>query len=413
MCRWKTILLILFFTGIKQAIGQTHVQTNWFFQNPSTSSTISLAFASASTSGNLIVVHLDWDKQSVHINTVTDNKGNTYKKINGTTNWNGANYAAELWYAYNITGGAGAITVTAKLTGNTTSFFQIYISEYSGIASSIDPLDQNAVAPGSTAAVSSGAKTTTYANELIYGASIGASGTLTKGAGFTSRSTANQNIIEDKNVAATGSYSTTFTSAGGNWVAQMATFFSSAIILPVNLLSFTGNCNNNQIVLNWTTASENNNDYFTIEESENGSDWKAIGTVNSQGNSPIAQQYSFTTAGTTDEISYFRLRQTDLDGKFIYFNVIQVNNCNTNLSGVNIYPNPTDGRSLNGRINFGVNNETYSIVVYDNLGKAITRYTSIQPQFNLNFPYTLHAGVYFARISSSNFSTTVQFLVKN
>lgn len=412
MCRWKTILLILIFTGIKQVIGQTHVQTNWFFQNPSTSSTISLAFASASTSGNLIVVHLDWDKQSVHINTVTDNKGNTYKKINGTTNWNGANYAAELWYAYNITGGAGAITVTAKLTGNTTSFFQIYISEYSGIASSIDPLDQNAVAPGNTAAVSSGAKTTTYANELIYGASIGASGTLTKGAGFTSRSTANQNIIEDKNVSATGSYSATFTSAGGNWVAQMATFFSSAIILPVNLLSFTGNCNNNQIVLNWTTASENNNDYFTIEESENGSDWNAIGTVNSKGNSSIAQQYSFTTTGTADEISYFRLRQTDLDGKFVYFNVIKVNNCNAVLSGVNIYPNPTDGQSLSGRISLQPN-ATCSIEIYDNMGKKLARFSSVQSEFKISFPYTLHTGVYFARFSSTGYATTIRFLVKN
>jgi hypothetical protein len=412
MCRWKTILLILFFTGIKQVIGQTHVQTNWFFQNPSTSSTISLAFASASTSGNLIVVHLDWDKQSVHINTVTDNKGNTYKKINGTTNWNGANYAAELWYAYNITGGAGAITVTAKLTGNTTSFFQIYISEYSGIASSIDPLDQNAVAPGSTAAVSSGAKTTTYANELIYGASIGASGTLTKGAGFTSRSTANQNIIEDKNVAATGSYSTTFTSAGGNWVAQMATFFSSAIILPVNLLSFTGNCNNNQIVLNWTTASENNNDYFTIEESENGSDWKAIGTVNSKGNSSITQQYSFTTANTTDEISYFRLRQTDLDGKFVYFNVIKVNNCNAVSPGVNIYPNPTNGQSLSGRITLQPY-ETCSIEIYDNTGKKLARFSSVQSEFKISLPYTLHTGIYFARFFTAGASVTTRFVVKN
>ena len=406
------IIFILLFGTIKHSIGQTHVQTGTLYQT-STATTISHAFAAASTTGNLIVVHLDWDGQTRNITAVTDNKGNSYARINGPTNWNGTNYVAELWYAYNITGGGATITVTAKLSGAPTSFSQIYISEYSGIVTT-NPLDQNSVAIGNAAAVSSGAKTTTYNNELIYVASIGASGVLSVGAGFTSRSTANSNIIEDKKAAAVLAYNTIFTSAGGNWVAQMATFIStsSLIILPIDLLSFTGQCNNNNIVLEWATASETNNDYFTIERSEDGTNWSVIGTVKSAGNSSIIQKYSFTADETNNKISYFRLGQTDIDGKFQYFNTIQVNNCYKDLIGLNIYPNPSNGISLFGRINLKANEE-YSIVIFDNLGKIVSRFTSNQPEFTVNFPHILPSGVYYARLSSATFSTAACFLVKH
>ena len=221
-------LLVLFFTAITCSMAQTHIQTNTNFQL-STLPIISCTFAAPSTAGNLIVVHLDWDGQTRSIFSVIDNKGNIYRKINGPTNWDGTNYRSELWYAYDITGGGGNITLIAVLTGAPTSFSQMYISEYSGIISTTDPLDQNSVATGNSGTVSSGSKNTTWSKELIYGASIGASGALTTGAGFTNRSIANQNIIEDKNVTATGSYNAAFTSAGGNWIAQMATFYAAPV----------------------------------------------------------------------------------------------------------------------------------------------------------------------------------------
>jgi hypothetical protein len=408
---YAVLTFILLFSICKTGFGQTHVQTTTLFQT-TTANSISIAFGAASTSGNLIIVHVDWDGQTNNVTAVTDNKGNSYKKINGTTNWDGPNYAAELWYAYNITGGAGAITVKAKLSGNPTSFSQIYISEYSGIVSIADPLDQNAVATGNALAVSSGSKTTTYNNELVYGASIGASGALTKGAGFSLRSGANSNIIEDKNGAAVGSYNASFTSAGGNWVAQMATFIStsSVIVLPIELLSFTGQCNNNQIVLDWTTVSETNNDYFTIERSGDGSDWVTIGTVKSAGNSSANQNYSFTVNKTQNSISYFRLKQTDLDGNFKYFHTIQVNNCMMGITEVNIYPNPSNGLTLSGSINLK-DNQTYSIEIFNNLGMMVSHYSSSQPEFRVNFLHSLTPGVYYARISSASFSTAKSFLV--
>jgi hypothetical protein len=403
------INLLLLFTVLQYGNAQTHVQTTSLFQN-TTSKTISLAFGASSSAGNLIVVHLDWDNQGSTINSVKDNRGNTYYEIIAPTNWNGTNYRAALWYAWNISG--GNTTVTAKLTLNPTSFTQIYISEYSGIVSAADPLDKSSVNKGNTAAVSSGAATTTYNNELIYGAAIGAAGTLSKGAGFAQRSSANQNIIEDKTGVGVGSYSTNFTSAGGNWIAQMASFISvnSLITLPVNLLSFTGKCDHNKIALTWSTASEMNNDYFTVEQSAEGTDWKAIGTKKSQGNSAAAQQYSFIADASAGDFSYFRLKQADADGKSKYSEILRVDNCHTSSAAVNIYPNPSNGISLYGSINLKAN-EAYTIEVFDNLGKMVYHGGSVEPAFAINFPHILPSGIYYARFYSAAFSVVKCILV--
>lgn len=411
MSRPLIIFILLFSVAMEDSYGQTHIQTTTNYQT-TTATTISKAFAASSTSGNLIVVHLDWDGQTRSITTVTDTKGNSYARINGPTNWNGSSYRAELWYAYNITGGGGAITVTATLSGAPTSYSQIYISEYSGIASNINPLDQNSVAAGATGAVSSGARTTNYPNELIYGASIGASGSLSTGAGFTNRSTANQNIIEDKKVASAGSYSASFTSAGGNWIAQMATFISTNSILPVDFSSFTGNCKNNHTVLEWSTASETNNDYFTIEQSEDGINWKSIGTVKSAGNTTIDQNYSYTADIANNPVSFFRIGQTDLDGRSTYSKVIRVNGCVMIVSAINLYPNPSNGTSLHGRIDHP-SNETGAIEIFDALGQMIRRNTISQSEFTIYFPSPLPAGVYYVKISTSTGTSGVTpFLVK-
>ena len=413
MKRHIMIAFILLSGVFKNSFAQVHVQTTTLFQT-TTSKTISLAFGSSSTSGNLIVVHLDWDKQGPSVLAVTDNKGNSYSRISGPTNWDVNNYSAELWYAYNITGGGAPIKVTAQLSAKPASFFQIYISEYSGIISIADPLDKSSVATGSTPAVSSGNATTTYNNELIYGASIGASGTLSTGGGFTNRSTANSNIIEDKKGVATGSYSTNFISAGGNWIAQMATFVTtnSLITLPLRLISFTGKCNDNKIDLEWTTTSEMNNNYFTIERSADGTKWQAVGTVMSAGNSSAVQKYSFTADEATGAVSYFRLKQTDLDGRFNYFDILPVNNCNGQSTGVNIYPNPSNGISLYGKINLKAN-ETYSIEIFDNLGNIVNQSSTDQQAFTVEFPHVLPSGIYYARFTSANFSMVKRFLVQH
>jgi hypothetical protein len=414
MCRPLAITLLLAVT-LSQSLGQTHVQTTTLYQ-VSASNTINLTFGAVSTTHNLIVVHVDWDNQARGIASISDSKGNTYRLINGPTNWNGASYRAILYYAYNIAGGGAPITVTVKLSGAPTSFIQMYLSEYSGVAYTINPLDQNSVATGNAAgpatAISSGAKTTTWGNELIYGISIGAAGLLTTGAGFTTRSAANQNIVEDKTVLTAGSYSANFTSAGGNWIAQMGTFITENAVLPVDLSSFTQQCTNNHVVLDWTTASESNNAYFTIEGSANGSNWTPIGTVKGAGTSSVALNYSYTVPAINDTLFYFRLKQTDLDGRSVYSNVIGAGDCSIATSGVKIFPNPSDGKSLSGNIE-GQAGEACQLEIFDNAGKVLHHGTINRGAFRVGFPQTLPAGVYYARFFSAGSSTVTPFVVKH
>jgi Secretion system C-terminal sorting domain len=182
--------------------------------------------------------------------------------------------------------------------------------------------------------------------------------------------------------------------------------------LSVDLQSFTGNCNHSNIVLNWATSAETNADYFSIEESPDGTDWKVIGTVKSVGNSSITQNYSFTAQAINSASTYFRLKQTDLSGNSAYFKIIQVANCISNETALNIYPNPCNGTSLTGKIGLQ-SNEIYSVDIFDNLGKMVEHFSSVQEQFSLNFSHTLPTGVYYARFSSPGSSMGACFLVRH
>lgn len=113
--------------------------------------------------------------------------------------------------------------------------------------------------------------------------------------------------------------------------------------LPVEFLSFNGYKKDGIVYLNWTTGSEINNDYFSIERSSGGNKWMLIGKVRGSGNSSVALEYSFSDIEPLDESSYYRLSQTDYDGTSQGYRIIRIASSG-NLSGrssvLNINPNP-------------------------------------------------------------------------
>ena len=109
--------------------------------------------------------------------------------------------------------------------------------------------------------------------------------------------------------------------------------------LPIGLLSFNGNCTNQNIVLKWSTATEINKRYYSIERGTDGISWQLVGEVDGQGNSSTLRNYSFTDKEPDNDIFYYRLKQTDADGKYRYFNIIVVKNCIEDLTKSDIYPN--------------------------------------------------------------------------
>jgi len=96
--------------------------------------------------------------------------------------------------------------------------------------------------------------------------------------------------------------------------------------MPVELISFKGEILSTGNSLNWSTASEMNNDYFTLEKSSNGLDFHELTRVNGAGSTSSTMNYSHTDFDRAMRINYYRLSQTDYDGTFEIVGLISLNN---------------------------------------------------------------------------------------
>ncbi len=120
-----------------------------------------------------------------------------------------------------------------------------------------------------------------------------------------------------------GSSAGTTTGIGSIFIPN-ATGFSPWIIvsssgaLPIELTSFDARAQGNAVIIDWVTASEKNNDYFTIERSSDGKNYLPLEEVDGAGNSSKKLSYTTTDQFPLSGTSYYRLKQTDFDGKFSY-----------------------------------------------------------------------------------------------
>jgi hypothetical protein len=114
-------------------------------------------------------------------------------------------------------------------------------------------------------------------------------------------------------------------SASSDGFLGKLTAVCSAIPLPVELISFTGKNHENKNILQWTTATEINNDYFSIQRGYVAEFFETIGTVRGVGNSNVVRDYSFTDESFKNGINYYRLIQTDYDGTATASDIIAVN----------------------------------------------------------------------------------------
>ena len=111
--------------------------------------------------------------------------------------------------------------------------------------------------------------------------------------------------------------------------------------LPIELISFTGFCNDNQATINWKTASEFNSSYYTVEKSTDGQNWRVVNNQVAAGISSEELNYQFVDENTNEDDTYYRLSQFDIDGEFTVYDPIFVS-CNEKSSFIKTYPNPSD-----------------------------------------------------------------------
>lgn len=125
--------------------------------------------------------------------------------------------------------------------------------------------------------------------------------------------------------------------ADGTWYYVPSLQLSIVEPLPIRLVNFEGKLQDNQILLTWKTASEKNNDYFTIEKTLDGNKYEKVGIVKSKGNSFVSNDYLFYDLAIPDEIIYYRLKQTDFDGKASFSKLISVDNRDYENKVVGVY----------------------------------------------------------------------------
>jgi hypothetical protein len=102
--------------------------------------------------------------------------------------------------------------------------------------------------------------------------------------------------------------------------------FCEATSLPIELLYFKGSETQYGNLLEWETASEYNNDYYTIYKSGYPIDWNNITEVDGVGTSSMSHHYSYLDRDLLNDITYYYLRQTDYDGKIKEYQIISIDN---------------------------------------------------------------------------------------
>ncbi len=144
---------------------------------------------------------------------------------------------------------------------------------------------------------------------------------------------------------------------------------ASGTALPVEMLYFEVENKAENVMLSWATVTEINNDFFTIERSQNGIDFKEIGVEKGAGNYSGTLTYQFIDKQALSGISYYRLKQTDFDASFEYTEIKSVNRNEQKVFDVNIYPNPVS-ESLFVSTNSEIDSKTV-LEIYDITGRKV------------------------------------------
>jgi len=283
------------------------------------------------------------------------------------------------------------ITITNSVTLNTN------LTSGSGISGTIDIKSNGTLNGGSTYNVDIKAGgTLLVAGSLILkdltffnGSIVNVSGTITVNGNFDNKNNSNSVIINGSMtvygsfttgngslIAGTGSISipngpvsnsgTVFGITGTNPCLTFPCVVISA--LPIQLVSFYALPLHNFVRLTWSTVSETNNNYFSIERTTDFESVQEVMHINGAGNCSFQMDYSASDTNPLDGISYYRLKQVDFDGQYSYSKWLKI--YFSWQKGLKIIPNPLKGNNLNIIIPQVPTASTH-ISIHDMTGKII------------------------------------------
>lgn len=185
---------------------------------------------------------------------------------------------------------------------------------------------------------------------------------------FADETVAGGGVIGSANTLGSNVYGfSNVTGLNNNIRFTIGTTSMNATPLPIELIDFTATLHDNKVDLNWSTASEKNNNYFTVERSENGLDFEPLSKIKGAVNSKTRLNYSEIDQHPLPATSYYRLKQTDFNGKVTSFEPVTVKNEAPTEDQLIVSPNPSRGSFTITYKNIKTDNTL--IVIRDMAGK--------------------------------------------
>ncbi|WP_281616366.1 T9SS type A sorting domain-containing protein [Flammeovirga sp. SubArs3] len=178
--------------------------------------------------------------------------------------------------------------------------------------------------------------------------------------------------------------------------------------LPVELISFTGTKQGENVVLEWATASEQNSSHFDIQRSTDNRNWDMIGSVEAAGNSNTTLKYSFLDENvpSVQGVVYYRLNQIDLDQQSEIFGPVGIKMSET-TSEVTVYPNPV---AYKEDLNIVTNYDEFEVSIYDAAGKTYF-HKFISSNFT-SIPMNYGTGMLIVEVKGGRETTTEKIIVE-
>lgn len=249
-----------------------------------------------------------------------------------------------------------------------------------------------------------GANINNYSDFYLFGSASASGGTQFNGMENTPSNSNFQNIDDlQYNDASTYHF---VTGSGGT--------------LPVDFQYVKAEKNGNTVKIMWATATELNNDFFTIEKSQDGKNFQAIGTVKGAGDSNTLLTYQFDDKNLSSTTQFYRVKQTDFDGQFDYSDIVSVSDNsqlkenNSIIDILSVVPNPFEDRitvdfelPVAGSVSISLMNMNGLVVASELLEgyEGGNRYT-------FEGQHGLGKGIYLLQITQNNITSKVMRVIK-
>ncbi|MEZ5006688.1 MAG: GEVED domain-containing protein [Chitinophagales bacterium] len=203
---------------------------------------------------------------------------------------------------------------------------------------------------------------------------------------------------------------------GGNYrsgeVEDYVQYVLRGNVLPVELTEFNVIAKENNALLTWQTASEINNDYFSVQRSIDAINWEEIGIVEGNGTTIEAQYYEFDDLDLESNIYYYRIQQFDYDGANDFSDIKSITikaGASVEDRKLSVYPNPVQS---NGQLNInGVQNEMIDMIIY-NIDGSEKANVSLPANLSIDLSrFNLKSGTYILQMRDGDYYQSEKIIV--